>query len=169
MIGSEEHEPVALNFANEFVVAAPIDVTWQALLDLQRVAGCLPGASIDPADSDGTFKGRMRVKLGAVTMDYEGVAEIADVDEEARRVRFHVRGREVRGQGTASAEIANTLLAQGDTTHVLVETVLSVTGRPAQFGRGIMQGVAASMLADFASSLSEMIAAEPSASANRSG
>jgi hypothetical protein len=83
------------------------------------------------------------------------------MDEAAHVATFNVQGKELRGQGTASATIRNSLVAEGDSTRVLVETELSVTGRPAQFGRGIMQDVAGSMLVDFAKSLSEMMASEP--------
>ena len=149
---------MALNFVNEFVVAAPIDATWQALVDVERVARCLPGATIRPGETADTFNGSMRIKLGPMTMEYQGVAEISSVDHEGHRVSFNVRGKELRGQGTAAAVIHNSLTSEGDTTRVLVESALNVTGRPAQFGRGIMQDVAASMLRDFATCLSTMLA-----------
>jgi uncharacterized protein len=154
---------MALKFENEFVVDAPIERTWHTLLDLPRVARCLPGATIEPVSEDGSYQGSMRVKVGPVTMDYKGVATLTELDEAARLATFNVQGKELRGQGTASATIRNSLVAEGDSTRVLVETELSVTGRPAQFGRGIMQDVAGSMLADFAKSLSEMMASEPPA------
>lgn len=160
---------MALQFENEFVVAAPVGPTWDALLDLARVARCLPGATIEPASEDGTHEGSMRVKVGPVTLQYKGVAQVAEIDEASRTAVFNVQGKEVRGQGSASATIRNTLIAEGATTRVLVETELGVTGRPAQFGRGIMQDVAGSMLADFAKSLSEMMAAEPPAGAAEAG
>jgi carbon monoxide dehydrogenase subunit G len=151
---------MALRFENEFVVDAAVEPTWKTLLDLPRVARCLPGATIEPASEDGSYQGSMRVKVGPVTMDYKGAARLTEVDEAGRVAVFSVQGKELRGQGTASATIRNSLVAEGDSTRVLVETELSVTGRPAQFGRGIMQDVAGSMLADFAKSLSEMMAAE---------
>jgi carbon monoxide dehydrogenase subunit G len=154
---------MALTFQNEFVVAAPPDPTWQILLDLERVAGCLPGATIEPASEEGTYNGSIRVKVGPVTMDYKGVARVVELDEAAHVAVFKVEGKELRGQGTATATIRNRLIAEGESTRVFVETDLSVTGRPAQFGRGIMQDVAGSMLSDFAKSLSEMIAAEQGA------
>jgi carbon monoxide dehydrogenase subunit G len=152
---------MALKFENEFVVDAPIERTWHTLLDLPRVARCLPGATIEPVSEDGSYQGSMRVKVGPVTMDYKGVATLTELDEAARLATFNVQGKELRGQGTASATIRNSLVAEGDSTRVLVEPELSDTGRPAQFGRGIMQDVAGSMLVDFAKSLSEMMASEP--------
>jgi uncharacterized protein len=149
-----------LKFENEFAVAAPLERTWTTLLDLQRVAQCLPGATIQPASADGSYEGSMRVKVGPVTIDYKGVARLTEVDEAAHVAVFNVQGKELRGQGTASATIRNSLVAEDGTTRVLVETELSVTGRPAQFGRGIMQDVAGSMLNDFAKSLFELLAAD---------
>jgi uncharacterized protein len=151
---------MALTFQNEFVVAAPAAATWRTLLDLERVAGCLPGATIEPASENGTYNGSMRVKVGPVTMDYKGVARVVEIDEAAHVAVFKVEGKDLRGQGTATATIRNRLVAEGESTRVLVETTLNVTGRPAQFGRGIMQDVAGAMLSDFATSLSEMMAAE---------
>jgi carbon monoxide dehydrogenase subunit G len=151
---------VALRLENEFVVAAPIEPTWATLLDLERVAGCLPGATIEASEEPGTYQGSMRVKLGPVSMNYKGTARIESVDEKSHTAVFVVAGKETRGQGSASATIRNHLVEEGGSTRVLVETELSVTGRPAQFGRGIMQDVAASMLGDFSKRLSEMMAAD---------
>ena len=154
---------MALKLENEFVVAAPIDVTWRALLDLERVASCLPGAKIEPGDAEGIYRGSMRVKLGPMTMTYNGTAEIGTVDEAARTAVFTVQGKEARGQGSAAATIRNRLAETDGGTQVTVETDLSVTGRPAQFGRGIMQDVAGAMLGDFARCLSQMMAGDASA------
>jgi carbon monoxide dehydrogenase subunit G len=157
---------VALKLENAFVVAAPIEPTWKTLLDLERVAGCLPGATIEAGDEEGTYNGSMRVKLGPVSMNYKGTARVESLDEAAHTAVFAVQGKETRGQGSATATIRNHLVEEGGTTRVLVETELSVTGRPAQFGRGIMQDVAASMLGDFAKRLSEMMAEQGAQPAN---
>jgi carbon monoxide dehydrogenase subunit G len=157
---------MALKLENEFLVSAPIEPTWRTLLDLERVAGCLPGATIEPAEEPGTYNGSMRVKLGPVSMNYKGTAKLESVDEAAHTAVFAVQGKETRGQGSASATIRNQLAEEADGTRVVVETELSVTGRPAQFGRGIMQDVAASMLGDFAKRLSELMAAESTADGN---
>jgi hypothetical protein len=105
----------------------------------------------------------MRVKLGPVSMTYKGTAQLEALDEAAHTAVFAVKGKETRGQGTATATIRNRLVEEGSSTRVLVETELSVTGRPAQFGRGIMQDIAASMLGDFAKRLSELMAADGAA------
>jgi carbon monoxide dehydrogenase subunit G len=151
---------VALKLENEFVVAAPIAPTWKTLLDLERVAGCLPGATIESSEEPGSYLGTMRVKLGPVSMNYKGTATIESVDESSHTAVFAVTGKETRGQGSASATIRNHLVDEGGSTRVLVETELSITGRPAQFGRGIMQDVAASMLGDFSKRLSAMMTAD---------
>jgi hypothetical protein len=151
---------VALRFENKFVVAAPLEATWKTLPDLERLARCLPGATIEPPSEDGSSAGSMRVKLGAVTMDFRGVARVAEIDEQAHVAVFTVQGKEIHGQGSASATIRTALATEADATRVVVETDLSVTGRAAQFGRGIMQDVAGSILTDFAKCLSEMMTAE---------
>jgi len=141
---------------NEFTVDAPVEATWAALLDVPAVGGCLPGAVIEPDGEDGSFAGRMKVKLGPVVSEYAGAARLTDVDEQARTMVYEVSGREARGHGSASATISGRLLDQGASTRVVVDTDLSVTGRPAQFGRGIMQDVAGAMLDQFAAALSQM-------------
>jgi carbon monoxide dehydrogenase subunit G (CoxG) len=107
----------------------------------------------------------MRVKVGPVSMNYAGTARLESVDESARTAFFAVHGRETRGQGSATATIRNRLVPEGAATRVVVETELSVTGRPAQFGRGIMQDVASSMLTDFSRCLSALMAAPVAAPA----
>ena len=154
---------MALKLENEFVVQAPVEPTWETLLDLERVAGCLPGATIEASPEQGTYDGSMRVKLGPVSLSYKGTARLELVDDATHTAVFAVQGREARGQGSASATIRNRLVPADGATRVLVETELSVTGRPAQFGRGIMQDVAASMLTDFAGCLSRLLAQEPPA------
>lgn len=101
----------------------------------------------------------MRVKVGPVSMSYAGTARVESVDEGAHTAVFALQGRETRGQGSATATIRNRLVPEGGSTRVVVETELNVTGRPAQFGRGIMQDVASSMLTDFSRRLSALMAA----------
>jgi len=156
---------MALTLENEFVVAAGIEPTWRLLLDLERVSGCLPGATVEPGGEDGQLLGTMRVKLGPIAMTYKGTARLDAVDEAARTAVVAVEGKETKGQGSASARIRSTLAPEGEATRVRVETELNVTGRPAQFGRGIMQDVAAKMLADFADCLSRTLADAPEAEA----
>jgi carbon monoxide dehydrogenase subunit G len=150
---------MAIRLENEFVVNAPIEATWPVLLDLSRVSRCLPGATLEPeGDGDG-YRGTMKVKLGPVVTEYKGTARLEDADASARRATVRVEGKETRGQGTASALIQNRLEPADGATRVIVETDVNVTGRPAQFGRGIMQGVAGKLLAEFAVRLEREIGA----------
>jgi uncharacterized protein len=146
-----------MKLSNEFTVAAPLARTWETLLDVERVAGCLPGASIEPVGEDGMYRGSMRVKVGPVTMAYSGTVRLADVDADQHVASFDARAKETKGAGTAAAVIRNRLEPAGDGTHVVVETDLNVTGRAAQFGRGLMEDVASKMLADFAGRLEQLV------------
>jgi carbon monoxide dehydrogenase subunit G len=140
-----------MKLQNEFEVAVPVDEVWPALLDIERVAQFLPGAVIEPTDEDGVYKGSMKVKLGPMVVTYKGTARLGAVDEGAHSAAIEVEAREIRGQGGAAATIVNRLVDLDDGgTRVVAETDLRITGRQAQFGRGIMQDVAGSMLGDFA-------------------
>lgn len=150
-----------MKLENEFTVAAPLEKTWQTLLDIPRVAGCLPGATLDSDGADGVFRGRMRMKLGPMTLGYEGTVQMAEVEEDEHSATIEARAKEVKGQGSASARIRNQLRGGDGVTHVMVETDLSITGRPAQFGRGIMEDVATRMITDFARRLEQEISRQP--------
>lgn len=157
---------MGLKLQNEFTVAAPLDTTWSALLDIERVARCMPGATIEPGAEDGVHRGTMKVRLGPMTVAYQGTVRLAEVDVDDHVCLLDVQAREHRGQGTAAAAITNRLIPEGDATRVVVETDLAITGRQAQFGRGIMADVSATVLADFARRLEREIlspqaAAEP--------
>jgi uncharacterized protein len=146
---------------NEFTVAAPLEETWRTLLDIERVATCLPGAKIEPSEQDGVYRGAMKVKLGPVTVDYRGTARLQDVDEDTHTASIAVQAREAKGPGTAAATIQNHLESQDGRTKVTAVTELSITGRQAQFGRGIMEDVAATMMEQFAERLGRELEAEP--------
>jgi carbon monoxide dehydrogenase subunit G len=139
-----------MKLENEFTVNVPLERAWETLLDIERVAGFLPGATIEPAGEDGVFHGSMRVKVGPMTVNYRGSAQLQSVDEAARVAEIKVQAKEAKGQGTAAAVIRNRLVEENGLTRVIAETDLEVTGRQAQFGRGIMQDVAGRMLGDFA-------------------
>jgi carbon monoxide dehydrogenase subunit G len=139
-----------MKLQNEFTVAVPVERVWETLLDIETVAGFLPGATIEPGGEEGTYHGAMKVKLGPMTVNYTGTARLADVDEAGRTADIEVRAKEAKGQGPAAAVIRNTLVQQNGSTRVVAETDLQITGRQAQFGRGIMQDVAGRMLGQFA-------------------
>jgi len=139
-----------MKLQNEFFVHVPIERAWETLLDIETVAGFLPGAKIEPGGPEGVYQGSMKVKVGPMTVNYQGTARLASVDEQAHSAEIEVRAKEAKGQGTAAAVIRNTLHEENGGTRVTAETDLQVTGRQAQFGRGIMQDVAGRMLGDFA-------------------
>ena len=155
-----------MKLVNEFTVAAPIEETWSTLLDVERVASCLPGASIKPVGEDGTYRGKMRIKAGPVSMSYGGTVRLAEVDADSHVALFEARAKETRGTGTAAARIRNSLESSGDGTRVQVETDLDITGRAAQFGRGMMEDVAAKMLGQFSGRLEKLVLEGPDAAAN---
>jgi uncharacterized protein len=142
-----------MKLENEFTVAAPLEETWRTLLDIERVATCLPGAQIEPSDEDGVYRGAMKMKLGPLTVDYRGTARLQDVDEDTHTASIAVQGREAKGQGTAAAVIENHLESQNGATKVRAVTDLKITGRQAQFGRGIMEDVAETLMGQFAERL----------------
>lgn len=143
---------------NDFTVSVPVEKAWDVMLDLERIAPCLPGASIQESTGDGEYKGTMKVKIGPITATYKGTVNIEEADDASHRAVIKATGRDARGQGTASATITSTLQGQGDETKVNVETDMQLTGRAAQFGRGIAQDVASKMLGQFADCLEEELA-----------
>ena len=146
---------------NEFTVRSPIDQAWETMLNLERIAPCLPGAAIQEEKGEGEYDGTMKVKIGPITANYKGTVKFEEVDEENHRAVLQATGRDARGQGTASATITSTLQEEGDSTKVSVETDMKLTGRAAQFGRGIAQDVATKMLGQFAACLEEKIMGGP--------
>jgi carbon monoxide dehydrogenase subunit G len=145
---------------NEFTVGVPVQQAWDVMLDLERIAPCLPGAAIQGSEGD-EYQGTMKVKIGPITANYKGTAKFEETDEENRRAVLNATGRDARGQGTASATIVSTLQEEGDSTRVKVETDMKLTGRAAQFGRGIAQDVATKMLGQFADCLEKEISGGP--------
>jgi carbon monoxide dehydrogenase subunit G len=147
-----------------FEVQAPLDDVWTALIDLERVAPCLPGAAITDRDEDGTYHGTFTVKLGPMTAAYRGTIKIDDIDEAARTATLRAKGTDKRGQGGASATIVNRLSEHDGGTRVDAATDFTITGRLASFGRGgIMQDVSDRLLRDFATCLQTRLAGEPEA------
>ncbi|WP_432102647.1 SRPBCC family protein [Streptomyces sp. bgisy091] len=138
-----------------FTVAAAPDDAWKLFHDLGRVAPCMPGAVLDTLDGD-SFTGRVKVKIGAVQMSYRGEGTVTR-EEASRSMRLELSGSETRGAGTASATVTATLAAGADGTRVHVRTDLDITGRPAQFGRGIMTEVGDRLVQQFADRLEDLL------------
>ncbi|MER6226506.1 SRPBCC family protein [Streptomyces sp. 900105755] len=145
---------------HEFSVPVPVDDAWRALLDIERVAPCLPGAVVE--DYDGrTVTGSVKVKVGPVTVTYRGTAVFEEQDGTAHRMVLAASGRETRGQGTARATVTGTLTERDGGTAVSVRTDLTVTGRPAQFGRGVLSEVGDRLVGQFADCLATRLAERP--------
>jgi uncharacterized protein len=152
-----------MELEHSFTVPVPEERAWEVLLDVKRVAPCMPGATLDSVDGD-EIKGRIKVKVGPIAMTYAGTARFTERDPHAHVITLEASGKETRGAGTASATVRSMLEGQGDQTHVVVHTTLNVTGRPAQFGRGVMAEVGGKLIGIFASNLADMLSAEPSPS-----
>ncbi len=141
-----------------FKVEAPIDSVWEALIDVERVAPCLPGAEITESDDSGTYKGNFTVKLGPTTAAYRGELHMESVDEGARTVTMKASGQDKRGQGGAKATIVSTMREEGGVTAVDTTTDFTITGRLARFGRGgMIQDISNKLLKDFSACLAENI------------
>ncbi|CAN5251603.1 SRPBCC family protein [soil metagenome] len=145
-----------MKLENEFTVEAPIEEAWDVMLDLQRVTPCLPGASLKGESGD-EYEGVMTVKMGPVSQKYNGTVHYEETDEDNRRAVLRADGKDVRGQGTASATITSTLHDEGGSTRVKVETDMHSTGKAAQFGRGMQQEVATKIFDQFADCLGREI------------
>lgn len=157
-----------MQIENSFMIDVPVDEAWPILLDVEQVAPCFPGATVDSVDGD-TFAGKVKVKLGPVQMTYAGTGRFVERDEPAKRAVIEGAGKDTRGTSTAKALVTATLLSNGDRTEVTVVTDFSITGKPAQFGRGVMQDVSAKLVGQFATNLSVMLAVERGPAASAAG
>ncbi|HJQ46528.1 MAG TPA: SRPBCC family protein [Amycolatopsis sp.] len=151
---------------HEFSVPAPPAHVWQAVTDAAEVAPCMPGATLTKVEGD-TFTGTVKVKLGPISLTYKGAGEFVETDEAARKIVIKASGKDARGGGTAAATVTVTLAEDGPNTKGKVETDLNVTGRPAQFGRGMISEVGGKILDQFAANLAAKLAgpATPAAAA----
>ncbi|MFF4911283.1 SRPBCC family protein [Streptomyces sp. NPDC001260] len=141
---------------HEFTVPVPVDDAWRTLLDVERIAPCMPGASVEEYDGK-TVTGSVKVKVGPITVTYKGTAVFEEQDDTAHRMVLIASGREMRGQGTARATVTSSLAERDGGTAVSVRTELTVTGRPAQFGRGVMSEVGDRIIGQFAECLSQRL------------
>ncbi len=145
-----------MKIENSFSVNAPIEDAWKVILDLERVAPCLPGAAIEEAAGD-EYQGTMAVKLGPISARYRGTVKVEEADEQNHRVVLRAAGNETRGRGSASATITSSMIEENGATNVVVETDMEVTGKVAQFGRGIMQDVASELMDRFSACVEQEI------------
>ncbi|TQM11272.1 SRPBCC family protein [Pseudonocardia kunmingensis] len=141
-----------MELSNTFSVSQPIDRAWAVITDLERVAPCLPGAALIGVEGE-DFRGAVKIKVGPVTAQYEGVARFAQRDDQAHRAVLRAEGRDVRGQGNAATTIDLRLQSRGAGTEVLIDTELELAGRVAQFGRGVIADVSGKLIGQFAQRL----------------
>jgi carbon monoxide dehydrogenase subunit G len=153
-----------MELKHSFTVPVSLDQAWDVLLDVERVAACMPGASLDSVDGD-DIAGKIKVKVGPITQIYAGKAHFTERNREARVVMLEASGKETRGSGTASATVRSELIPDGDQTEVTVVTNLNVTGKAAQFGRGVLAEVSGKLVGIFADNLAGMLAAEQAGAA----
>jgi uncharacterized protein len=153
-----------MQIENSFEVAAPPDRVYAFLLDVNRVVGCVPGAELSEVVDPSTFKGKVKIKVGPVTVAYAGTARITDRDDSARTATLAGEGRETTGPGNARAKAAMRVEESGSGSKVTVSTDFTVAGRVAQFGRGLMEDVSKSLVAQMAACIkSNLEGAEPPA------
>jgi carbon monoxide dehydrogenase subunit G len=169
-----------VTFENEFTVQAPIDQVWTTLLDLERVAPCMPGAEVTERVGDDAYKVSVRVKVGPMAMTYRGEVQIVDRDDARRAATMQVKAKEARGQGTADARVRMSLAEEASGgTRATIETEVQMSGKVAAMGQSVIGDVSARLIQTFAGNLAEMLsenggapgaaAAEPATAAGLAG
>jgi uncharacterized protein len=154
-----------VELVNEFRVPVSIDQAWEVLTDVQRIAPCIPGAQLLSVDGD-DFTGAVKVKVGPITVQYKGKASFDDKDASAHRAVIRANGKETRGQGNATAVVTAELKDEGDSTSCVLTTDLTISGKAAQFGRGVLADVATKLIRQFAERLEADVLAGTTAPAN---
>jgi carbon monoxide dehydrogenase subunit G len=154
-----------MDLEHSFIIPVPPEQAWQALLDVEQVAPCMPGATVDGFDGE-VISGKIKIKVGPVQMTYAGQARFTEKDEATKTVVLEASGKETRGSGTASATIRSSLQDENGQTRVQVRTTMTVTGRPAQFGRGVMAEVGGRIIGKFATNLAAQLSGESPAAAS---
>ena len=145
-----------MELSNDFEVSAPIEKVWEVINDVELIAPCLPGAQLEEVEND-EYKGFVKVKVGPITAQYKGVAKFVEKDDSNHRVVIRGEGRDTRGAGNAAADITASLESTTEGTRVNVVTDLKITGKVAQFGRGVMADISKKLMSQFADNLSELV------------
>src|SRR6266550_8860235 len=161
---------MAMEMDHSFTVPVPPERAWDVLLDVERIAPCMPGASVDEFDGE-VVTGRIKVKVGPVSLTYKGTAKFTERDPDAKVILLEASGKETRGSGTASATVRAMLEPEpgGEGTTASMHTTMNVTGRPAQFGRGVMVEVGSKLVEQFAQNLRQLITGDGAAAGNGGG
>jgi len=145
-----------MQFDNSFSVQKPIDEVWQTMLDLERVVPCVPGATVLEKTGEKSVTAEVKIRLGSMSMNYSGPAEIVEQDDEAHRAVLDARAKEAGGQGNADAKVAIQLAEEGGGTQVSIHSDVNVTGKAAQMGEGVIAGVTEGMIKEFAQNLAQL-------------
>jgi carbon monoxide dehydrogenase subunit G len=148
-----------MELTHEFTVPVPVQEAWDHFQDIASVAECFPGAQVTSVE-DTTFQGSVKVKLGPISLVYNGSGTFTEKDETAHRFVVDAKGKDKRGNGTAGAKVTLAMTPNGDSTDVRVDTDLAITGKPAQFGRGVMQDVSDKLLNQFVACLEQRMERE---------
>ncbi len=149
-----------MELTHDFTVPAPIEQAWATFMDLEQVGGCFPGATVTEVSAEG-FAGTVKVKLGPIALQYAGTGQFLSRDDAGHRAVIEAKGKDKRGNGTAGATVTVQLAPAGQGTRVDVTTELSVTGKPAQFGRGVMQDVSDKLLQQFIGCIEGRLGGQP--------
>jgi uncharacterized protein len=156
-----------MKLEQSFEVAAPLERVWKALVDVEQVAPCLPGAAVTGRNDDGSYNGTFSIKIGPTSASYSGKLQMENIDESAHSATMQAQGTDKRGQGGATATIVSTLSADGERTRVDVNTDYHITGRLARFGRGgMIEDISERLLRQFADCLQQSLAGGPGADAD---
>jgi uncharacterized protein len=147
-----------MEFENTFVVDAPVEEVWGLLLDVERIAPCMPGAQVLEQTGDDAYKVAVKVKLGPMTMNYKGDVEIVEKDDGSHQATMRAKAKEARGQGTASANMKMALRPTGDGTEASILTEMQMSGKAAAMGQGVIKDVAATLTDTFAQNVAKLVA-----------
>jgi carbon monoxide dehydrogenase subunit G len=149
-----------MELSNQFRVGVPVEQAWAVLTDVERIAPCLPGAQLQEVEGD-EYRGVVKIKVGPITAQYKGTARMVSLDPQAHEAVLRAEGRDTRGQGNATATVTATLSAEAGGTSVSVVTDLTVTGKVAQFGRGVLAEVSAKLIGQFVDALERDVLSGP--------
>ncbi|WP_244930013.1 SRPBCC family protein [Nocardioides sp. W7] len=157
-----------MDLQHRFTVPTSVEETWAHFNDIASVAECFPGATVSSVDAD-TFAGSVKVKLGPIALVYNGSGRFVEKDEAAHRFVVEANGKDKRGNGTAGATVTLSMAVGADGTEVEVLTDLAITGKPAQFGRGVMQDVSDKLLGQFVACLEQRLSGPPAGAGGEAG